>query len=152
MAYSKAEIKKRYDKIRKMVKEGKISAKEAAKLGRGMSKDYFSEGNKAQRNKDAMKAKPAPKAKPTPKAKPAPTSGKSPVLKSMYQKGKTYGEDSTRGKSPVKKNLYPKGKMVGEDVKPTEKGASPTRVTGSNVSKSKPKKEKPKYNRRGRRI
>ena len=131
-------------------------------------KKKYSSMTPEQRGKTAgdfvRAAKVAPKAKPPVKAKPPATtsrssgkgSGKGTSGKSLPSNPQLKTQTkATTGQSPVKKNLYAPNKMVGEDVQPTRKGASSSRKTGSNVSKTKKvksKKEMPKYNRRGRRI
>ena len=97
---SKAAVNARYDAIRQMVKDGKITAKEAAKIGNAMSKDYHSKDNSSQRAKDSKpkakakpapkpkaKAKPAPKPAPKAKAKPAPKAKAKPTVRKADELG-----------------------------------------------------------------
>ena len=176
---SKASVNARYDKIRQMVKDGKISAKEAAKLGRSMSKDYFSKGNTAQRKKDAT---------------PKPPVAKKPVSKAPVSKPAVKGSGSTKPKAKTPSTNHPimssssvytgdrlkvKGKKPSTDhpimsssstytgdrrkikSKPSRSSFPAGRAGAAayakalrtyNASKSKPKKPTTKYNRRGRPI
>ena len=113
---SKSSVNARYDKIRQMVKDGKISAKEAAKLGRAMSKDYHSKGNAAQRKKDST-PKPPVASKPTTK----PPASKPPV----------------QGSGSTKK---PPAKSTGSGVygKPMPSNPPGMRQTRGGGSKTKP--------------
>ena len=174
---SKASVNARYDKIRKMVQSGKISAKEAAKLGRSMSKDYHSKGNAAQRKKDATPKPPVAK-KPTAK----PPASKPPVKSSTTKPKVTKPSTShnimsssssytgtNRDKAPSTNHniMSSSSRYTGDNlkVKPKSKpsrSSFPAGRSGAaaynrelrayNASKPPPKKPTTKYNRRGRPI
>ena len=146
---SKAAINARYDAIRQMVKDGKITAKEAAKIGNAMSKDYHSKDNSSQRAKDSKpkaKSKPAPKpkakAKPAPKAKakPAPKAKAKPTVRKADELGISASERAKRksASSPAAMNKKPRD-SVGMGVFP-----------GMPQAKPQTKKKPTKTNRRGR--
>ena len=161
---SKASVNARYDKIRQMIKDGKISAKEAAKLGRAMSKDYHSKGNAAQRKKDATPKPPVAK-KPTAK----PPASKPPVKSSTTKPKATKPSTShnimsssssytgtNRDKVPSTNHniMSSSSRYTGDNLKVKPKSKPKARGVGvkGRTAPSKPSSTRKKYNRRGRPI
>ena len=147
---SKASINARYDKIRQMIKDGKISAKEAAKLGRGMHKDYFSKSNAAQRKKDATpKAQVAKKPPVKPPVKGS--TNKPPAKGSANKPPSSRRSDGTSG-APMPPNPPGQRQTRASLTKTVPAKNRRGRTTGSKQVPVKPSSTRKKYNRRGRRI